>query len=101
MTPSLKLFATRSDVASAVGDFDAAAADIDDHRRSPCNIDAVYRGEMDQAGFLGARNDLRLDAGLALDGGQKFAAVFGLAYGAGRGREDFFDLMRLGQPAKA
>ena len=55
---------------------------------------------MDETGFLGARNDLRFDACLALDSGQEFAAVFGLAHRAGRGRENFFDLMRLGQPAK-
>ena len=66
-----------------------------------CNIDAVDGGEMDEPGFLGARDDLRLDAGLALDGGQELAAVFGLAYRAGRRREDFFNLMRFGQPAEA
>ena len=56
---------------------------------------------MNEARFFGARDDLRLDAGFALDGGQKFAAVFGLAHGARGRRENFFDLMRLGQPAEA
>ena len=55
---------------------------------------------MDEPGFLGPGDDLRLDACFALDSGQEFAAVFRLAHGAGRGREDFFDLMRLGEPAK-
>ena len=86
--------------ARAVGDFDAAAADVHDHRRRACNIDAVDRREMDEPGFLGPGDDLRFDACFALDSGQKFAAVFGLAHRAGRGRENFFDLMRFGQPAK-
>ena len=86
--------------AGAVGDFDAAAADVDDHRRRAGNIDAVDRRQMDEPGFFGSRNDLGLDAGFALDSGQEFAAVFGLAHGAGRRREDFFDLMGLGEPAE-
>ena len=87
--------------ARAVGDLDAAAADVDDHRRCACNIDAVDRRQVNQPRFFGAGNDLRLDAGFALDRGEKFAAVFGLAHGAGRCGENFLDLMRLGQPAEA
>ena len=87
--------------ARAVGDFDAAAADVHDHRRRACDIDAVDRRQMNEAGFLGSGDDLRLDASFALDSSQKFAAVFSLPHGARRRREYFFHLMRLGQPAKA
>ena len=55
---------------------------------------------MNQARFLGARNHLGLDSGFALDGSQKLAAVLGLPDGARGRRENFFDLMRLGQPPK-
>ena len=98
--PEFEALGDAKSVARAVGDFDAAAADIHDHRRRAGNINAVDRCEMDEARFFGARDDLGLDAGFALDSGQEFAAVFRLAYRAGRGREDFFDLMRFGQPAK-
>ncbi len=87
--------------ARAVGDFDAAAADVHDHRRRACNIDAVDGSQMNQARFFGSGDDLRLDAGFALDRGQKFAAVFRFPDGAGRRGEDFFHLMRFGQPAEA
>jgi hypothetical protein len=56
---------------------------------------------MDEAGLFGPRNDLGLDPGVALDRGEKFAAVFRFPDGAGRRREDFFHLVGLSQPSKA
>ena len=87
--------------ARAVRDLDAAAADVHDHRRRACHIDAVDGREVDEPRFFGAGDDLRLDAGLPLDRGEKFAAVFGFAHGAGRCGEDLFHLMRFGQPSEA
>src|SRR5687767_11694385 len=87
-------------IAGAMRDFDAATADVHHHCRRRGNIDAVNRCEMDQPGFLGPRDDLRLNARLTFDSRQEFAAVFRLPYRAGRGCEDLFALMRLGEPAK-
>jgi hypothetical protein len=56
---------------------------------------------MDEAGFLGAGNDLRFDARLTLDCCQELAAVLRLPDGAGRGGEDLLNLVRFGQSAKA
>ena len=98
ITPSLKLLASAQRRPGAVGDFDAAAADVDDHGRRACNIDAVDRGQVNQPGFFGARDDLCLDSSLPLDGGEKLPAVFGLADGAGGGGEDLLHLVGLGQP---
>jgi len=83
-----------------MGDFHASAANVHHHRRRACNIDAVDRCEVNQAGFFRAGNDLWFNAGLALDRGQEFAAVFRFAHGAGGRREDFLHLVRFGQPAK-
>ena len=96
----LEAFCDTQRRAGAVGDFDAAAADVHDHRRRAGNINAVDRSQMDEPRFFGSRNDLGLDARFALDRGEEFAAVFGFADGAGGRREDFFDLMRFGQPAE-
>ena len=101
MTPSLKLRAARRDVPGAVGDLDAPAADIHDHRRGAGHVDAVDGCQVNQASLFGSRNDLRPDAGLPLDGRQELAAVFRFAHGAGGRGKDLFDLVRLGQPPEA
>ena len=84
-------------VAGAERDLDAAAADVDDHRRLG-RVDAVDRGQVDEPGFFGAGDDARADAGLPLDRGQQLAAVLGLARRAGRGGEDLVHLVRSGEP---
>jgi len=83
-----------------MGDFHAPAANVHHHRRRACNIDAVDGCEVNQAGFFRAGNDLWFNAGFALDRGQEFAAVFRFPHGAGGRREDFFNLVRFGQPAE-
>jgi hypothetical protein len=96
MTPILKLRANSTSVFPAERDFDAAAADVDDHgglRR----VDAVDRGEMNQPRFLGAGDDAGADAGAPLDGAQERAAVFRFARRAGRDGEDLIDLVRFGE----
>jgi hypothetical protein len=85
----------------SVRDFDAAPADVHHDRSRAGNIDAVDRGKMDEPGFFGSGNDLRPDSRFALDRREEFAAVFGFADRAGRRREDFFDLMRLGEPPES
>ena len=97
MTPILKLRANFDLAPAAERDLDAAAADVDDDRRLR-RVDAVDRGEVDEARFLGAGDDAGADAGLALDGPQEGAAVFRFARGAGRHREQFIDLVRFGEP---
>ena len=49
---------------------------------------------MNEAGFLGAGDDARADAGAPLDGAQERAAVLGFARRAGGDREDLVDLVR-------
>ena len=61
-------------------------------------IDAVGRGDVNQPGFLGARDHPHVDAGAIADRGEEVAAVLGLAGGAGRRRDDLVDLVRVGQP---
>ena len=79
--------AARFDVrADAARDFDAAAADVDDHGRFAGAADAVDRGQMDEPGFLRARDDARADSGLFGDRVEELAAVFGFADRAGRRR---------------
>ena len=79
-------------------DLDAAAADVDDHAVALREIDAVGRGDVNQPGFLGARDHPDVDAGAIADRGEEVAAVLGLAGGAGRRRDDLVDLVRVGQP---
>ena len=79
-------------------DLDAAAADVDDHAVALPEIDAVGRGDVNQPGFLGARDHPHDDAGAIADRGEEVAAVLGLAGGAGRRRDDLVDLVRVGQP---
>src|SRR4029453_6406268 len=83
----------------ALGDFDAAAADVDDHDLA-FGAHAVGGRQVNEPGFLGARNDSWPNAGLLGDDPQKLAAVFGLASGAGCHGHDFFDAVRLGETAE-
>ena len=54
MTPILKLLRVLRPLA-AERDLDAAAADVDDRGLPALDVDAVDRGEVNQARFLGAR----------------------------------------------
>ena len=78
-------------------DLDAAAADVDDDDGVPGHADAVDRRHMDEAGFFGAGDDPRPDAGLLGDGLEEFAAVLGFAGGARRDGDNFVDLVGFGQ----
>jgi len=84
----------------AARDFDAAAADVDDDADFARHPETVGGGEMDQARFFGARQHARANAGLADDGVQKFAAVFGFAHRAGGAGNDVIDLMGGRQTAE-
>ena len=84
-------------VAGAERHLDAAAADVDDDGRLR-RVDAVDGGQVNEPGFLGAGDDPRADAGLALDFGEQLAAVLGLAGGAGGGGQDLVHLVGAGQP---
>ena len=66
--------------------------------RAAADVDAVDRRLVDQPRFLGARDDARADAGLALDAREELAAVARFARGARRRRENLVDAVRLGQP---
>ena len=59
-------------------DLHAAAADVDDDGGGAADVDAVPRGEVDQARFLGAGDDADADPGLPVDLGDEVAAVLGL-----------------------
>ena len=63
--------------AVAARHFHAAAADVDDDRDVARNPDAVDRGRMDEAGFLGSGNHLRSNAGLAGNRPEEVAAILG------------------------
>ena len=97
MTPSLKLRPELDLGAGAARDLDAAAADVDDDGDVARHADAVNRGEMDEPGFFGAGDDARADAGLLGDRVEELAAVFGLAHGARRDRDDLVDAVRFGE----
>ena len=77
---------------AAERDLDAAAADVDDHRGLR-RVDAVDGGQVNQPRLFGAGDDAGADAGAALDGAKKRAAVLGFARRARRDREDFVDLV--------
>jgi hypothetical protein len=82
----------------ASGDLDAAAADVDDDRDIAGEADAVHRGLMDQARFLGAGDDPRPYSGLIDDGLKEFAAVLRLPRCARRDGDDFVHAVRVGEP---
>ena len=79
-------------------DLDAAAADVDHDRRPAHHVDAVDRGEVDEARLLGAGDHAGPDAGLLDDAGEELAPVLRFARGAGGGRKDLVDAVRLGDP---
>ena len=79
-------------------DLDAAAADVDDHAVAAAEVDAVDRGEVNQARFFMAGDHTHADAGFVHDGGEEVAAVFGFARRAGRRRDDLVDAVRIRQP---
>jgi hypothetical protein len=76
-------------------DFHAATADVDNHGASASYIHAIDGGLMNEPRLLGSRNDTRSDAGFVFAARQEFAAVAGLARGAGRGRENLINLVRV------
>jgi hypothetical protein len=78
-------------------DFHAAAPDVDNDGDVAGKADSVYRGHMDEPGFLGAGNHLRANPGLVGDDAKELAAVFGFAHGARRGRDDFVHSMRFSE----
>ena len=100
MTPSLKLrpSSTLGPAPRVISTLPPPMS-IDD-RDVAGDADAVDRGEMDEPGLFGARNDARADAGLLGDGLEEFAAVFGFAGRAGRDGDDLVDSVRFGQPAE-
>ncbi len=81
-------------------DLHASATDVDGHRRFAGDVHAVHRREVDESRFFNAGNDLRSNAGLALDCRQEFAAVLGFACRARRRRQDLVNLMRFGETSK-
>src|SRR6185503_14300983 len=81
-------------------DLDTTATDVHHYGRSTCNIDAVDGGEVDEAGFLRARNHLGFDPRFALDRSQELAAIAGFPDRARRRRQNLFDLVRFSQAAK-
>ncbi len=52
--PEFETLGDAKSVANAVGDFDAAAADVHNDRRRARNINAIDGCEMDEAGFFSA-----------------------------------------------
>jgi hypothetical protein len=83
-----------------VRDLDAAAADVDGDADLVGQPDTICRGQVNEAGLFGARDDARANTGLLDDGLQELAAVLGLAYGTRGHSLDPFDLVRLGKPAE-
>ena len=85
-------------VAFARHDLEAASADVDDDRALATEIESVRGGEEDQPRFLGAGDDVDVQAEAVPHAQHEFAAVLGLADGAGRHGEDGIGLMLLRQP---
>src|ERR1700683_5571337 len=79
---------------------DTSAADIDQEMRPAFEAHRVARGNKNQARFLGARNDLNLDAGFATNPADKLRAVLGLAHRTGRHRTHPIDATEFDQLLK-
>src|SRR4026207_1985935 len=94
----LETLAKRQVRCGAEGYFDASAADVNDDGRAASNVDPVTGCQMNQAGFLGAGNDLDPDTRLSPILGNEVAAVLGFPGGTGCRRDNLVNLIRHSQP---
>lgn len=78
-------------------DFDAAAADVNPDRGAAADVDSVGGRQMDQTRFFSAGNNADPYTCLSPNFGNKVTTVFRLAGRAGGRRDNFVNLVGVGQ----